>query len=185
MCWYRCTGENTIPTKIPANRPADRDYGQTVAIKSRGMVLFLRMFRTSANICEHEVVPRGGVSKLIPINDFAAGGTLNPPAGSSGLFPRLSHLNLCAAPRSARLLNGLFYPVKLARSRAVDESEGRCPSPAHARRKRIFISKKFNSGDEPAGAIAPCPLLSKSGQAQARSVCPLCANTGHRASGAK
>jgi hypothetical protein len=46
-----------IPAERPANRLAARDYGRTITIKSRGIVLFLRMFRTFANICEREVVP--------------------------------------------------------------------------------------------------------------------------------
>jgi hypothetical protein len=58
--------QNTIPTKIPTNRPAARDYGRTTVIKSRRIKLFLKEFQTSANICEREVVPRGGIEPPTP-----------------------------------------------------------------------------------------------------------------------
>jgi hypothetical protein len=57
---------NTIPTKIPTNRLAGRDYGRTNVNKSCVIELFLQRFRTFANICEHQVVPRGGIEPPTP-----------------------------------------------------------------------------------------------------------------------
>jgi hypothetical protein len=76
----RAQAKNRIPTKIPTNRPAGRDYGRTGATKSSAIGLFLQMFRTTANICEHEVVPRGGLPQRNGINALSIGGTPNCPA---------------------------------------------------------------------------------------------------------
>ena len=61
--------QNTIPTKIPTNRPTDHDYGRTTVMKFCSIELFLRMFRMTANTCEREVVPRGGAPVIS--QDFA------------------------------------------------------------------------------------------------------------------
>jgi hypothetical protein len=56
--------KNAIPTKIPTNCPAGRDYGRTIVIKSSLIGLFLLMFRTTANICERCLVPVEGTKGM-------------------------------------------------------------------------------------------------------------------------
>ena len=104
-CWYRDVREKRDTNKNTNKSSGCPRLWQNTREQIRSIGLFLQRFRTPANICEHDVVPRGGLSQTCNINCLSCPTLLECPIVSHSLFLKLSH-------RSSPLIVSPLLPRK-------------------------------------------------------------------------